>query len=294
MGCFVGQFQFDIMDAAGYGYYRVWKERAYLFKLAVVPLFIKFACMVAVIAMNLDSNLLRAGLVLLPGDIALGWLMAQFMRTVLKDERWPMMLKEAPDESDFARLLLRARGIMSAMIIFVLVAMAGKFVLYAVLTGLSSSNLIQLEGGEPVLTGVETASSPYDPLIFLGSIAALAALIWSYRLIWLPIPFSVLMMPSDYLKAVRGFSSSVRMMVLYFCCMTPLMLTSIVLIRIVYGAFDMLGDAGEMPAQFFSILIRVMTEIVVTLVSATAMCWAMKSFLPIAPTALKDFPKKAD
>ncbi len=128
-------FTFNIMDAAGYGYYRVWTERAYLLKLALIPLMIKFACTIALLVLGFQDNILRQGLVLLPGVLAEGWVLAQFLRTLLKDERWPTYLPAEIDDKVLDRLLLRARGIVAAVLAYGLIALASYALRYLVFGG---------------------------------------------------------------------------------------------------------------------------------------------------------------
>jgi len=99
------KFDFNMMDAAGYGFYRVWTERHYLLKLATIPLLIKFACMITVMVLGIQGNILRQGLVLFPGVLAEGWVLAQFLRTLLKGERWPTILPPDIDDTLLDKLL---------------------------------------------------------------------------------------------------------------------------------------------------------------------------------------------
>lgn len=293
----MSQFNFDIMDAAGYGYYRVWKERTYLLKLIAIPILIKFASMVALAVMSEDSSLLRQGLVLLPSDFAKGWVVAQFLRTLLLNERWPTILNEMPDNTALARLLLRARGIIAATLTFVLISMAGNLMLYFLLGSLPAETLHQMKQGtvqDLATLDQQTAGQDVslNPLVYIPSVLGLLASLWLFRLLWLYIPFSVLMPFKDYLSAVKGFMSSLRMLVLYFSCMAPAMLVAIVLSRGVHVFFAALLGDDNMLAQFFTILISVGADFLVTLVTVTAMAWAMRDFLPKAATAFEDFPRK--
>lgn len=293
----MNQFNFDIMDAAGYGYYRVWKERNYLLKLIAIPVFIKFASMVALSVMGDDSSLLRQGLVLLPSDFAKGWVVAQFLRTLLLNERWPTILNEMPDNATLAKLLLRARGIIAATLAFVLISMAGNLILYFLLGNLPEDALQQMKQGTVKdLAALDSQTADQDvslnPLFFIPSVLGLLGSIWLFRLLWLYVPFAVLMPLKDYLFAIRGFMSSLRMLVLYFSCMAPVMLLAIVLARGVHVFFVALLGDDNMLAQFFTILISVGADFLVTLVVTAAMAWAMRGFLPKAATAFEDFPRK--
>ena len=285
------------MDATGYGYHRVWRERAYLLKMAIIPLLIKFACTIAVFAMGIEDNFLRQGLVMLPADFAEGWLLAQFLRTLLTDERWPIVLDKMPDERMMSRLLTRARGIVSATLIYVLVSMAGNIMLFGSFAMLGDSAFGPLKDAEnrDVAGDAVRQSENIDALgtvMFVPSVLALIGLIWAFRLFWLHIPFSVLMPIGQYLKVVKGFMTSVRMMMLYFCCMSPVMFIAVVLSRSFYGAF---GDGGEdMVARFLTILVSSFADLVVALIAVTAMAWSLRDFLPKSGKAFADFSGSQD
>ncbi len=286
------QFKFNIMDATGYGYHRVWRERVYLLKMAIIPLLIKFGCTIGVFAMGIEDDFLRQGLVMLPADFAEGWMLAQFLRTLLMDERWPVILDKMPDDNMMSRLLTRARGIVSATLIYVLISMFGNIMLYGVfgLVGDTPFDPVQPTEKGTVSEAVPPQAIESDALgtvMFIPSVLALIGLVWAFRLFWLHIPFSVLMPIGPYLKAMKGFMSSVRMMVLYFCCMSPIMFITVVLSRLFYGAFG--DDAENMLPRFLTILVSTFADMAVALVAVTAMAWSMRDFLPKSSKAFADF-----
>lgn len=285
-------FNFNIMDAAGYGYYRVWTERAYLLKLAIIPLMVKFACTIALLVLGFQDNILRQGLVLLPGVLAEGWVLAQFLRTLLKDERWPTYLPPEIDDKVLDRLLLRARGIVAAVLAYGLIALASYALRYLVFgivlghVGISDGDVAHLAtDGNP-----DSKNITITPLVMLPMLGLSVALFWGFRLMWVYIPFSVLMPLRAYLQAVNGWMSSVRMMALFFCCMTPLMFLVMVISRIVSGFIQGFGG-GDDVARFIMVFVAVVAETLIGLVATAAFVWAMRSFLPKNPELLKELPK---
>lgn len=285
-------FTFNIMDAAGYGYYRVWTERAYLLKLALIPLMIKFACTIALLVLGFQDNILRQGLVLLPGVLAEGWVLAQFLRTLLKDERWPTYLPPEIDDKVLDRLLLRARGIVAAVLAYGLIALASYAVRYLVFGVV----LVDVGGADGGVGHLATDANPdsqnitITPLVMLPMLGLSVALFWGFRLMWVYIPFSVLMPLRAYLQAVNGWMSSVRMMVLFFCCMTPLMFLVMIISRILSGFIQGFGG-GDDVARFIMVFVAVVAETLIGLVATAAFVWAMRSFLPKNPELLKELPK---
>lgn len=290
----MSQFNFNMMDSAGYGFYRVWVERAYLLKLATIPLLIKFACMITVMVLGIDDNILRQGLILFPGVLAEGWVLAQFLRTLLKGERWPTVLPAEIDDTLLDKLLLRARGIVAATLAYGLIALGLYLVRYFSFGLMFGDFNASQEEVATLLRPPEAGEDPkinVNPLMFFPLIAASVALFWAFRLLWVYIPLSVLMPVEDYLKKVGGMMSSVRMVVLYFCTMTPIMFVVIIISNVIFGAFGGVGEDGESIARFIMVFFAVIADTLVGLVSTAAFVWAMKDFLPKNPELLKELPK---
>jgi len=296
------------MDAAGYGYYRVWKERAYLAKLAFVPIMIKFACTIAIFSLDLDNNYLRQGLILLPAMFAEGWVLAQFLRTLLKAERWPITLPDAPDAKLVGKLLNRARGIIAAVLVYVLIGMVSFFARYLAFEFLPSDEEIEsarlsleeqknLEANLSRTAGNDSETQPSNGFpaflavfSFIPMVLFVLVTVWTFRLMWIYIPLSVLMPIKYYLKSVSGFMSSVYMIILFLACMAPATFIAIMLAQVVYGATNDLTGSLELLGHFIGILLSVITEIIVSLISTAAFAWAMRDFLPRSKESMSDFP----
>lgn len=287
-----------MMDAAGYGFYRVWTERAYLLKLAIIPLMIKFACMITVMVLEIEGNILRQGLILFPGVLAEGWVLAQFLRTLLKGERWPTILPPDIDDKLLDRLLLRARGIVAATMAYGLIALATymlRYVTFGLLLGdFNASN----EDVSNLLDTTETEAAAggknIHPALLFPLVGATVGIFWAFRMMWVYIPLSVLMPVTNYLKALGGMMASVKMMVLFFCTITPVMFAMVMVSHLVSGLTSGLGEGGEDIARFVMVLFATFADLLVALVATAAFAWAMKDFLPKNTDLLKDLPKAGD
>lgn len=279
----MSQFNFNIMDAAGYGFYRVWDERVYLLKLAMIPLLIKFACMIAIMVLEIEGNILRQGLILFPGVLAEGWVLAQFLRTLLKGERWPTILPADIDDKILDKLLMRARGIVAATLAYGLISLALYMIRYLAF-GLvlgdfqASQDDVSDFLARPELGSQEKADM--NPWMIFPLLLSVVALLWGFRLLWVYIPLSILMPVDEYLTKIRGIMSSVKMIILYFCTMVPVMFVLIVISRLVFGISEGILDNGESVARFIMLFFAVIADTVVWLVSTAAFVWAMKDFLP--------------
>lgn len=284
------------MDSAGYGYYRVWTERAYLLKLATIPFLIKLGCTIVVMVLGYEENVLRQGLILLPGALAEGWVLAQFLRTMLKDERWPTVLPEKVDEALLDKLLLRARGIVAATLVYGLLSLVGYLLRYFLLL-FFAGDMSGIENGETLNTLIEEQAQKQAQMspIYLVPMMALALIsFWGFRLMWVYIPFSVLMPVRDYLRELGGLMASLKMLVLYFCAMTPVMFVAVMLSRLVFNMFGDIAEGGDTIAQFLVVFLVVVAETVTGLVTTAAFVWAMRGFLPKNPNVLKEIPRMKD
>jgi len=288
----MSKFDFNMMDAAGYGFYRVWTERHYLLKLATIPLLIKFACMITVMVLGIQGNILRQGLILFPGVLAEGWVLAQFLRTLLKGERWPTILPPDIDDTLLDKLLLRARGIVAATLAYGLIALATYMTRYLAF-GLISGDFSASD--EEVARILDTAGKPegkeINSALLFPVIAASVAMFWAFRLMWVYIPFSVLMPIKDYLKALGGMMASVKMIALFFCTMTPVIFCTIMISHLLSNITSGLGDGGDSVARFIMLFVATIADTLVGLVSTTAFVWALRDILPKNTDLLKDLPK---
>lgn len=279
----MSQFNFNIMDAAGYGFYRVWGERVYLLKLATIPLLIKFACMIAVMVLEIEGNILRQGLILFPGVLAEGWVLAQFLRTLLKGERWPTILPADIDDKILDKLLMRARGIVAATLAYGLISLALYMIRYLAFGLMLGDFQATHDDVSDLLARPELGSqekADMNPWMTFPLLLSVVGLLWGFRLLWVYIPLSILMPVDEYLRKIRGIMTSVKMIILYFCTMVPVMFVLIVISRLVFGISEGILDNGESVARFIMLFFAVIADTVVWLVSTAAFVWAMKDFLP--------------
>lgn len=267
------------MGASFYGYRRVWNERAYLFRLALIPVLMKFASMVVIISLEYQDNFLRQGLIMLPATFAQGWLLAQFLRTILQEERWPITLPQEPSPYTMACLILRAQGIVAATLVYVLISLF-EYVL--------QHGLFAMERMASSQVGEKGMSAPAEgnPVMIIPAILMLLGSIWAFRLMWLHVPFSVLMAPREYLKNIAGFVTSIRMMAVFLASMVPLFLGAIMMSQGIAKFAQ--GSGFEDIGHFSIVFLSVVTEIGISLVATTAMAFAMRGFLPKAPQAFAD------
>src|ERR1700744_2223913 len=110
---------FDIIDSAGYGYQLAWREKRYLARLATIPLFVKFCCLVAIMLAHWGDRSLLSSLVLLPSFFADGWMLSHYIRLIFLDQRWPFRPSGDP-AADRQDMQDRASSLMAGTLVFVL------------------------------------------------------------------------------------------------------------------------------------------------------------------------------
>ena len=111
---------YNVTDSAMKGYALVWNERAYLFRLAIFPLLIKFVCAMTVIINGFEFDFVKQALLMLPSYFADGWVMSHLVRLIYLGQRWPFRPTGQP-QNDMAMLRDRAGGIMAGTVSFALI-----------------------------------------------------------------------------------------------------------------------------------------------------------------------------
>lgn len=278
-------FKFDLIDSAGYGYVRVWMERQYLLRLALIPILIKFVCAVAVYISGSQGDLLRTGLIMLPGMLAQGWVLAQFLRTLLMDERWPQQLPKERDEVAIAALILRARGIVSSTLVFVLIHVISTVIVWG---------LLQVAPADPGAVEQSTAAAEgLSVLIIVPLVAFMLASIWAFRLAYLYIPYVVLMPAKVYLARLGGFMTSVWMLGLFMVTMVPITVTAALLANALLSIGGS-PDSADPSAigQFLVMFLSSIVEMVTALIGTAAMTYALRHVIPHAPGTLPDVERE--
>lgn len=271
---------FDLIDSASFGYKTVWQERRYLLKLAFVPVFIKLACTVVVFVFGYQDNFLRQALITLPASFAEGWLLAQFLRTLLLLERWPIMLPEDVSERHMAALLVRARGIMSSTIMFAIITFAayGLKEIYAMFYDMAGA-------------GEEKSADapPGNPMLFIPAMLLIFLSIWAFRYLWLYIPVVVLMPMGEFLKKLGGFMASIKMMGVFLVSMVPCFILAMVLSTFLTS---LVGGPESDIGRFVMVMVSVVIETLISVITTASMVYALRDILPKHPLAVPDINKE--
>ncbi len=257
---------FDIIEAAGNGYRIAWTERAYLARMAWMPILLRLAAYVLIIYFGYETNLVRQALLLLPAFFIEGWVLAHMTRLTLLGERGPF--RPSGEEMD-AQIQAdeRARGIMAAALVYTLT----KF--------LSTGVLAVFYGGGPgdVPETAAPAPPPEATAIQLTALAmvGILAMAWSFRFFWLHIPAAINISMYRFLRLLRGFSTSFYLVGTWLLCFVPIVLIMISLTGLLLLPYD---PAEKLPSHvnFMVIGIRAVLETVIALVSTAAIAYAFR------------------
>lgn len=234
--------QFDIIAASREAYKSAWESRHYVAKLALAPFLIKSACLVFASAFA-GGDTMAFLLFMLPALFAEGWMLSHYVRYLVLGQTWPFR-PTGNMEDDMAVLRVRARGVLSGTIIYVLIGMAlGMMTLLAQIYLMPYVTKEAIESGAPIPAPVGIASA-------LG----LGFMFWGFRLAWLYIPFSLNSDARYYFFRMRGFGTTVSLIGVWLLCLLPFLLLLRVFAGVIVAPVGLL--MGE-TAGFFVMTLMV-------------------------------------
>ncbi len=264
--------QINIVHSAIMGHKMVWEERKYLLKLALVPILVKLICTFAVYTNDFESVQLRQVLIMLPSYFFEGWMIAQFVRTLLTGEKWPMRISANPSKDQMAFVYSRARGLLAAIICFVLIMMfqSGSAVLLESMQHMTAVDPKTTSGGASML------------FLFLGIVLMLAT-IWAFRLVWLYIPLVILAPIKPVLYHLRGMMTSLYMIGVWVMAVVPVMFVTLMLSGLLMGGASVSEQSAALEGgtmqEFMVIIFHVVGQSIAQIISVASMTYVFKDIL---------------
>ncbi|MFN3826668.1 MAG: hypothetical protein ACK4NR_03480 [Micavibrio sp.] len=258
----------NVTDSAMKGYELVWRERKYLFQLAVFPLFIKIVCVMTIITNGLEFDTEKRALLMLPSFLADGWVMSHLIRLIYLDQRWPFRPTGQP-QRDAAILQDRARGIMAGTICFTLIEFLKEGFLGIM------QHIIMPDGTMPQHPATaETAAEP-STLAMVLALGLTAFTFWSVRYLWLYIPAAAGFSGREYLRRCGSMMGSIRLLGAWMICSIPVLCLSFLVMGIFLGPF--VGPEG-LPAglSFIKHLIFITANMVALLLSTAGLSFVIR------------------
>ena len=257
------KLSFDIIDAATAGYKLSWAERAYLWRLAMIPLAIKIICLTTVVNLGLEGDYIKQALVMLPSYMADGWLLSHIIRLIYLNHRWPFRPTGRPDH-DMQTIRDRAGGIMAGTVTYTLI----KFLSVGLIAFFTASAMAHEAAGrmeEPA------------PGTFILALAGLVFLIWAFRFLWLYIPAALNYPIRRFIRDLGGYATSLYMIGTWLLCVVPLFL----LFGLVASLFMGIASSGASAtvAIFLINILRVFFDTAILIVSTAGIAYGLKMML---------------
>lgn len=260
---------FDVINAAGNAYLSSWNARHYLVRLAFAPLALKLLCYVMAWAFSRGeegdaySHYMTFMLIMLPAFFAEGWMLSHYTRHLVLGQTWPFRPTGNMDD-DLAVLKVRARGVLSGMIVFVLVNMVMGFLI--AMAGQYMMPYVHLDGAAD--------ADKIPPYVGLVSLVSLVGIFWGFRLLWLYIPLALNIDALDYLRSVRGFQTSLYMIGVWLVCFMPFFLALRLIAGLTAVPFGM--AFGETGAYFIMIIFTVLADTLKSIVTTAGITFGLR------------------
>lgn len=254
----------DIVTIVTQTYRTLWTERFYILRLAAVPFFVIYLNFLVVHLLGDDVSILRRGLYIIPAMIAEAWVVAQFLRTLLTRERWPMSPPTGIDDPAFPARLARARALLAAIIFYVLVSLGSNAM---------AGVLGHMMPPDPTVASTEPPS-PLLGVVFLILLGTLA----QFRLLWLYIPLVLGQPLKQFIQATQIWILNIQLVGVWFASVVPVFMAAIVVLKPL-----LLIQSDIQIVAFVMILVtaalQVVSQLVVALAASTAIAIALSPAL---------------
>lgn len=249
-----------IIDSALNGFKASWAARSYLLRLAVVPFALKLLCLT--IALKLAGSggglaSMQSTLIMLPAFFAEGWMLSHYVRYLILGQTWPFR-PSGDMQADMDALRPRARGILSGMIVYVLIALAQGAVV-----AVAGAYLLPFVPQNPGQGATMPASAA------MLAIALLVFIVWSFRFVWLYIPLALNADFRETLARLRPGRVNLFLIGLWLVCFVPF----VAAIQILEPFLQLLGPTF---GGFALVLASVGVDLVKMLVITASMTFGFK------------------
>lgn len=253
---------FDMITAAGNAYVKTWEERAYLGRMILIPLLLKFICYsVAVIYIGTE-DIIRLSIIMLPAYFVEGWFLSHWVRTIMFGHRWPFR-PSGNDKKDAQELEERGRGILGGTLAFVLInfLMAGYFAFF--------TSFI------PPTLDPQAANSN---MATMGALMMFSTIIL-FRFVWLYIPLSANISWQYYVKKLNRVSFTFWLIGLWLVCFVPCMMVMQLGGNLLKGVE--VGGEGAQLAQSGLVFLRVITDSIKNVLCTAGITYAIMDALKL-------------
>ena len=241
---------FDFVECTTRAFSFVWKERSEVVRLSAMVIAIKVVSFIALILFELQDNLLRQGILLIPSYYLEGVVIARLV--IVATQTHERM------NADNLQASLQASAI-----IYLLIKMALSFV-----TGMTAFT----QGTMP-----DTTSSEPTMSLFVVAFFILLLMIWSFRFLWLYVPIALGYSLIDFMRKFKSFSSSLYMIGLWIMCMVPVGFFMVICIELLAMIFPPIGDEKSMVLKLGIAFVQAIADYGLALVSSIGMAYGIHS-----------------
>ncbi len=264
--------KFDFIDSAAKGYEFVWKERSYLLRVVVPVIFIKTACLFAVIVLGVQDNYLRQGLVNMPGFVIEAIFVAGLIRYIIYKEPifvWGKLIIP-PDTRNVSNTyngsMSRKQCLQAAIVLYLLLRIIEVFLISFSLENTQSVPHDEISE-EVIRLSPEMASA----VMFIS----LFVFIWLFKFFWLFIPVALGYKMSSFLKRIRGIRDPISMIAIWLICSLPVMVVFSVILQIISSSFV----EGSAESIILTSILKTITEMTVISLQVSAMTYGINQVL---------------
>ena len=250
---------FDFVECTAKSYRFIWEKRVDVLRLSLMALAVKILIFVALVVFGLQQDILRQGLFSLPAYLLEGWVIAQLMVMALygqEPERGQAFKLPPPEDIE--------RNVKASMIVYVLTKLMLSFVV---------GSTFNAQEGLP-------DTQPPDPSlqIFFMAMMMLVFMIWSFRFLWLYVPFILGCHPIDFLRRFQAFSSSFYMIGVWILCFVPLIIVMVAVSELMSMILGGLGlDQDTIAFKSGLALIQAVIDYAMSLISSIGIAFGIYS-----------------
>lgn len=251
---------FDFVECSSKSYRFVWAKRVDVFRLSAMVLTLKILSFVSFVVFDVQQEVLRQGLYLLPSTLLEGWVIAHLMIMALHydDAEMGRKSKFLPSPGDVEK------NIKASMIVYVLMKLMLSFV-----TGTTFEGARMAQDGPPPEPGLQG---------FFVAVMLIAFMIWAFRFLWLYVPMVLGCGPLEFLERFKAFVSSFSFLGVWVMCFVPLILAMLV----VSEAFGMVAGVFGVGVEtvFFEsglAAIQAVTDYLMSLIASIGIAYGVCS-----------------
>jgi len=251
---------FDFVECTAKSYRFIWERREDVLRLSAMVLVIKILSFVSFVVFDVEQDVLRQGLFLLPSYFLEGWVIAHLMIMALHHDE----LKEDKKSDILPAPADLDRNIKASMIMYVLVKLMLSFV-----TGTTFNGMKMVPDTPPPEPTMQT---------FIMAVLLIIFAVWAFRFLWVYVPMVMGRSPLEFLAHFKSFLCSFSFLGVWLMCFVPLVLLLLMLSE-VFGTISGAMGAGPESVIFESglAIIQALIDYLMALVSSIGVAYGIYS-----------------